>query len=643
MEYSQQEPSKIPPEEVAVQIGRLAKSAGLNKADSLQRLLRYTVEQTLQGRGAELKESAIAMDVFGRGAAFDPRIDPIVRVQAKKLRDRIEAYYAGPGIQDSVRIEYKKGSYSPEIRFAGGASPERLRRRRTGQLLVAGFALCLAAGLFWYATRRPKTPVEASLNRSVVVLPFVSLSESEADKYLSDGLTDELITLLTSVQDLKVVGRTSAFHYQGAKKDVHQIGRELNVQTVLEGSVRKDGNQIRVQARLIDVATGYNTWSASYDRTFQSILDVQEDLSRTIVAAVREKLGGTNRPRPQPSTSSEDAYYAFLRGKYFLIHPSADNFPKGIAALEASVKADPKFAAAYASLSETYALSANFAPGLFPDAYHRAEVAAGRALSLDPNCAEAHAALGYIRFTEANWKKTEYHLREAVRLNPGLTYGHQWLGSAFLLPHGRLTEALAELKLALATDPASPTIQQDMARIQWFMGDLDSAEKSFRAAIELEPRFARPYRDLGVLLGQQGRFSDAIAMSLRSVELSRRHPLHLADLGWVYGVAGRRVEAMAVIRELTERIDKKTISPGNLVKPWIGLGDSVKAADAYLQTAANDIFPNHYVYLDKRYERFRQDPRIMAHTRAIGMPCPPCPRTEEAEAVPKGPLRSRRE
>jgi len=586
--------------------------------------LRFTVETGLQGRAAELKESTFAIAVFNRPADFDPRADPIVRVQAKKLRDRLNAYYEADGANDRIRIEFQKGSYVPQIQVNPPDTAPVNPPKQEGRpwLIPSMLAVSVAlAAVAWYGFQAPPA---AGKVRSLAVLPFVNLSEQEFGRDLSDGLTHELITVLGSVPDLRVVASTSAFRYRGQVADVRQIGRELGVATILEGVVRKDKDLLRIQARLIDVANGYQLWSGSYDRSFKSILDVQGDLSRSILQEVRGKLGVSPLSASARPTNSEKAYFAFLRAKYFQIKPAAEQFPKAIAAFEEATAADPNFAAAYAGMSMSYALSVSYAPGQYPDGYARARVAAKRAIAIDPESADAHAALGYIAFADADWKGTEHHLREAVRLNPGHTYGHQWLGSAFLLYQGQLKEALAELKLALATDPSSVTIHHDTARIYWFTGDHENALKYYRAAIELEPNWARAHRDLGVILALRGDWDQAIYESKNGMELSHRNPAHLADLGWIYGAAGKTSEAMAVIQEINERVRKERISPALSVKTWLGLGDHERALAALQQTADRETWPNSFLFLDERYAKFRQDPRVREEGQRIGLPCLEC-------------------
>ena len=300
-------------ESVRLALEKILASGGFAGSARYSKFLRFAVEETLENRGGSLKEYVLAVKVFNRKETFNPHVDPIVRVEASRLRAKLKKYYEGEGRDETVGIEFPKGTYTPVFRYRfdrltnyepptivelePAEQPPVRRKQGRKVVLTVLFALLLATGLMFWPGRRGAVPAKeakpAQDSASIAVLPFVNDNPDKDTDDFSDGLTDELINALGKAKSLHVVARTSVFRYKGKTDDVRKIGRELNVATVLEGSVRKAGNRLRITMQLIDVATGYDRWSDTYDYDMQDVLKIQQDVSREIVNAFRAHKGGS--------------------------------------------------------------------------------------------------------------------------------------------------------------------------------------------------------------------------------------------------------------------------------------------------------------------------------------------------------------
>src|SRR4030095_1424816 len=336
-----------------------------------------------------LKEYRIGVEVFDRGRDFDPRVDPIVRVQATKLRSKLVEYYAGDGANDPIVISIPKGGYAAEIaRRGAGAS-------------VA-------------------TDVRAGPSR-VAVLPFVNMSADAANEYFSDGLTEELINRLTAVPQLRVVGRTSVFHFKGRNEDVREIGARLNAGTVIEGSVRQSGDQLRVTAQVIDVRTGYHLLSRTYQRENKDVFALQGELAQAVVDEVlRDSAAVATMGVRAGHRTDLDAYNLYLRGMYAMWNRFGD-LRECVTLLREALSFDAHYAPAWAGLANAYWTLAWFYLMPWHEAMPLSRDAALRTLELDPGSAHGHSSLGIVECGfEWNWDSGERHFLRAIELQPGL-------------------------------------------------------------------------------------------------------------------------------------------------------------------------------------------------------------------------------
>ena len=371
------------------QLARVLSSSGFVRNERMSRFLRFLVERHLQGRDDELKESVIAVEVFHRKPDYDPKQDSIVRTEAGRLRARLAEYYTGEGSADLVIIELPKGGYIPVFRRAQAI--DEVRPARLGERwrvwALAGVVL-FAAAVGWWAIRRERAPIP------IAVLPLESLSQDSADAYFADGLTDEIIRNLSAIEGLAVRSRTSVFTFKNKPRNVHEAGTQLEADYLLEGSVLRAGQQLRINARLIRVRDDFPVWSGQFDRMLTDVFAIQDEISRGIANQLRLNLG---RGRWRYETSVE-AYDLYLRARALSLR---DGYPPGIIRsiepLEQAIAKDPAFAPAYAALATAYARrSVAFPLDHPPTELLTMRTAAEKAIELDPLLAEAHEALAML-------------------------------------------------------------------------------------------------------------------------------------------------------------------------------------------------------------------------------------------------------
>jgi eukaryotic-like serine/threonine-protein kinase len=476
--------------------------------------------------------------------------------------------------------------------FAAALSPDRLvdpqaqvntephaRARGSKRRAIAiGLAVLLAGLVVAYGTLRLTRSSSVAPAASAAVLPFEDLSPQKDQGYFSDGLTEELITSLSQVQGLRVAARTSSFQFKGRNADVREIGRTLGVGAVLEGSVRRSGNRLRVSTQLINVRDGYQLWSESYDRDLADVFAVQEDVARSIVAALRVRLAPARDSalgvRP---TSDLQAYDLYLKGRFAWNQRTGPALREAVRYLEQAVARDPRFARAWAGLADAYLLVVPYAGGIPAEGWRKAEAAATRALALDSTSAEAYTALAYGNMIYGwNWTAAEENFRRAIHVGPNYATGHHWYGD-FLAGRGRLSESQREMTRAHQLDPLSLQIIVEWGWVSYLMRRNDEAEARIRQALALDPNYAQAHYRLGLVQIEQHRYPDAIGSLKRSIDLGVFYPLAASALAIAYGASGDREAARGVVRELQRRSSHELVPPVHFAMAYIGVGDTARA------------------------------------------------------------------
>jgi serine/threonine-protein kinase len=414
---------------------------------------------------------------------------------------------------------------------------------------------------------------------SIAVLPFTNLSADKENEYFSDGLAEDIIDALTQVPGLKVAARTSAFAFRGKEVDIGVIGAKLKVATILEGSVRKAGNRIRVTAQLVKASDGYHLWSQRYDRDMTDVFAIQDDISHAIVDNLRVRLMA-GRPLVKRHTENVEAYNLFLRGRHCIVRATPESLAKGRQYLEQAIALDPDYALAYAGMAE-YCWMCAFWGFMAPsEALPRAKSAALAALKLDDTLAEAHAVLGVARgIFDFDWVGAEQEFRRALELNPASPMVRYYYGFYFLRPRGRLDEALSQLQRVVELDPLSARYNASLGYLYYVTGQQDLAIAQQQRAIELDPSYYAPHWLLAIAYAYMGRFEEAIAAAQKACELSGRSARTLGLLALAYGRAGLRSEAQALLGELTTQRRRAYVPPIALAEAYVGLGEVDQALE----------------------------------------------------------------
>jgi serine/threonine-protein kinase len=413
----------------------------------------------------------------------------------------------------------------------------------------------------------------------------VNLSPDGADEYFSDGMAEEIMTALSKVDGLRVAARTSAFAFKRKGESIGEIGRQLGVGTVVQGSVRRAGERLRVTVQLTDVKDGYHRWAETYDRDRSDVFAVQEEIAQAIVAALRLQ------PRPEDTTivvrptADLAAYDLYLRGRHAVNQRTGGSMVRAVEHFERAIARDTGFAQAYAGLADAYVLLPGYTVLGSSEAWPKARAAAERALALDSTLAEAHTTLAYGTFMfGADWRAAAQGFRRAIALDPGYAVAHHWYGD-FLGGRGDLEGFLREMRLAHALDPLSRQISTELARALWTLGRHEEAITQLQHVLRTDSTYAEAHVTLGRVYLQQGRLVEAIGAYRKGVEFRGRDALDLAELAYACAVAGRTSEARELLVELEERSRSRFVPPSAFAIVHMGLGDDARAFD-WLERAA---------------------------------------------------------
>jgi TolB-like protein len=581
------------------QLNRVLASDGFSRNERLARFLRFVVEQHLEGKDAEIKESVIAVEVFGRGSDHDPKQNSIVRNEAARLRARLNEYYVGEGKNDGLIIELPKGGYAPVFRQPAvepatsslGPGIKSPPRRRLW-LLVATAAVALTVGtLGWWWFQHQNAPI------AIAVLPLTNLSQDPANDYLADGLTDEIIRNLSIIEGLAVRSQTSSFVFKGKPRNVREAGKLLEADYILEGSVLRAGQQLRINVQLVRVRDDFPLWSGRYDRELPDVLAIQDEISRGIVNSLRLKLG---RGRRRYETNAE-AYDLYLRARARAEDQTGlRGLESSIPFFEQTIVKDPSFAPAYAGLAVACAgLSGmdRFNADQRSELISKMRVAAEKAIELDPLSAEAHRALGLMYARDAQWGQSEKSFRRSLQLDPNSSGTRADLIIYLLLPLGQFEQAVAEARMADKADPLGRQVQEIVRRALFSAGRIG----------EGIAHCPKPCAEALVIQGK----AEAIPI-LEEQFKGRLAASGSGLLGRAYALAGRRAEA--------EKIATIQWRPIEQAEIFTALGDKNRAFEA-LERA----IPLGPVRLgrDLTYPEFaplRGDPRVKALRKKVGLP-----------------------
>jgi TolB-like protein/DNA-binding winged helix-turn-helix (wHTH) protein/Flp pilus assembly protein TadD len=552
------------------------------------------------------------------GYRFIAPVETVVEPSAKKgAGGAVEV----PAVRESGNGMTARGSGDPGF-LAGEHEQVRPRLHLFVSAVVVLSAVILifsvASTRQWFlalfqSTRNASVAVASAGKppRSIAVLPLQNLSNNAAEDYFADGMTDELTTDLAQFGSLRVISRTSAMHYKGASKTAPEIGRELGVDTLIEGTVQRVGNRVRIRVQLIDSASDRHLWARTYDHELKDVLVLQSSAARDIAEEVQGKVALPHvDARPINLRPVEpDAYEAYLKGRYFWNKRTEDGLRTSIDYFQHAISLDPKFAAAYAGLADSYSiLGSDVLPARV--ASSKAHVAANRALELDPTIAEGHAELALVEFYyDWQWTQSEQEFRRAIELNPNYATAHQWY-SYYLSAMGRFPEALEEARKAQQIDPLSLSINTTLAGRYRDLRQYDQAIDLNRRTLEMDPNFVPAHIALGATFEDQGIWAQAVSEYQKAVDLSKNSPTSLASLGSAYGHSGNRNGAHKVIASLRDASKRHYVSAFDMATIFAGIGDRDSAFHWLDKAYAERESQMAFLSVTRRLDPLRSDPRF---------------------------------
>src|SRR5438309_8083395 len=479
--------------------------------------------------------------------------------------------------------------------------------------LIIGVAVIAAGLLAFQLLRSSRSTITATADaKSIAVLPFVNMSADKNDEYLSDGMTEELINVLSKMPGLRVPGRTSCFAFKGKNEEdiFRRVGDQLHVGTVLEGSVRKAGEKLRVTAQLINVSDGYHLWSKDYDGDVKDILNFQSNVAEQVVQALQVQLGTqAARALSKKPTENAEAYRLYLLGRYHFAKFTRVGWTNAIHYFEQALQIDPGYTLAYCGLADTYGWAGGQTlPGR--EAWAKEMEFARKALALDPNLAEAHLSMGTALYSVLGPYASEKELDRAAELNPNLPLIYDQYGWTFS-EMGRFDDAIAAEKKALELDPLNTFLNTDLAFFLYWARRYEEAITQIRKTLELDPNNAFAHSILGWCLLWEGSKTEARAEFQRATTLDDL-PWYVGSLGYACAVSGDRAKAEQILRELEDLAKQRYVSPANRASVYLGLGENEKALD-WLEKAYDDQDPIFWwINGDQLYDSVRQAPRFEA-------------------------------
>ena len=567
-------PGKSSEKAVKQQLDRILGSATFQQVERLKRFITFIVTEAAAGRADELKEYVVGVQVFGKESSFDPRTDPIVRVQARRLRARLLRYYHDEGQHDEVIIDLPKGGYAPVF------------KRREGRPLP-----------------KPSLTTALASRNTIAVVPFADHSENGDLEYFCAGLTQELIYRFTRIKGLRVI----------AVDDDDKDGRQ-RAGMVLRGSVRRANGKVRVTTHLVDSPSGSYVWSESIDAPVRDTLEAHDAIATTIIERLQpDRVQRGEFAWDQRPIENLAAHNLYLQGRYHLNQRTEEGLVKAVDFFDKAITEDPQYAAAHSGLSDAYSLLAHYGVRGPADVWAKAASGAATAVLLDGNSAEARTSLAHVKSTQDwDWRAAEREFQRAVTLDPKYATAHHWYGMSCLVPMGRLDDALDQLMLAQSLDPVSSIIARDVGVLHYYRRNFSAALEQCDHTIELNPHFAPAYLTLSLVQEQSGDPEEALAALERAVSLSPLSPRMHGALGRSLALAGRRDEAARTLRQLEAMAGDRYVSPFEFASIHVALGQ-IDVGFRWLHKAREErVFELLAIRVDPRFDSLRGDSRFDA-------------------------------
>jgi TolB-like protein/DNA-binding SARP family transcriptional activator/Flp pilus assembly protein TadD len=544
------------------------------------------------------------------GAAPDPEVEELlerIRQEPPRPSGQLLSPAAGRDLGPATRIPPHASDPAARVpveRPVAGKVGSGVFRRRARAVVVVLIVVAMAALAGWLLNGRDPAPGGP---RAIAVLPFVDLGPGNGHAYLGEGIAEELIGALGGMDGMRVVGRTSAFTFGGRDVSARQIGRTLDVDAILEGSVRVADGRLRVMARLVDVETGYHLWSETYERPMEDVLRIQDEIVRSIVGTLRGQLTTAPRDGAAVPLVDPEAYNLYLQGRFLWHRRTGPDLRRAVQLMEEAVRRAPDYARAHVGLGDAYAVL-GFYDFLPPDdAFPAAKSAALRALELDPTLAGAHATLAYVAlYHEWDWPRAEAEFQRAIELAPSYSTAHQWYAN-FLTAMGRFPEAEAAMRHAQELDPLSLIANAALGWVRYYAGEYELAVAQCQRTLDLDPDFELAHLWLGQALERLGRLDEAEDAVRRAVELGDRSAISRAALARILAHQGRDAEARAILADLVAEDGSRYLPSYEIAQVHAALGDRAGALHwlerAYRERSHSMVF----LRVDPGFETLRGD------------------------------------
>jgi serine/threonine-protein kinase len=459
----------------------------------------------------------------------------------------------------------------------------------------------------------------ASAPPSIAVLPFSDMSPDGDQEFFCDGISEEIINALNQVEGLRVVARTSAFAFKGRNEDIREIGRSLDVTSVLEGSVRKSGQMLRITAQLIHVEDGFHLWSERFDRQMEDIFAIQDEIAQAIVKMLEVKLVGERRELVRRYTDNLDAYTSYLQGRYYWNKRTEDGLQKGLSFFKQAIMKDPEYALAYAGLADSFNLHGFYGVAPPREVYPRARMAAQKALQMDETMAEAHASLGFARmFYDWEWSGAEQAFQRAIELDPNCSTAHHWYAEYMVLA-GRGQDAAAQSRKALQSDPLSLIINTLLGWVPYYERRYDEAIEQHHRTLEMDSGFVPAHFFLGLCFVQKSMFEDAVAEFQRAASLFGESTLFTVVQGYARAMADDREGAARILSELSRSANGRYIQPYYTAAVHAALGDENHTFE-WLNKACDERDTwMAFLGVDPIWDGIRSDERFARLVKRVGL------------------------
>jgi TolB-like protein/Tfp pilus assembly protein PilF len=572
-------------EKVRQQLRRILASKTFRQADRLQSFLGFIVNEVMAGRSDKLKEFLIGVEVFGKESSFDPRMDPLVRVQARRLRTRLERYYREEGQNDEIAIELPKGGYEPVF-----------QKRETSGM---------------------KRTVSAALvsRNTIFVQTFDDDSPNHELAYFCSGLKQEIVHALAKLETFRVAASDRV-------QDVSESRGQLNVALIITGSVRKSRDTVRITTNLVDSVSNCYLWSESVDRELGNIFSLQEEVALRIQQKLQAEItgGGSGRSAKRPAENLA-AHNLYLQGRYHLNQRTEQGLRKAVEFFDRAIAEDPQYAPSYSGLADANGLLAHYGVLAPAEICTKAASNAAWAVLLDEESAEAHTSLAHVKSTQDwDWAGAEREFLRAINLNPRYASAHHWYAMSCLVPLARLDEAMEELLRAQALDPVSSIISREIAVTHYYKREFDLALEQCDHTIEQNPHFSAAYWTLGLVQDERKEFDEAIAAFQRAIQLSPPSPRILGSLGRTFARAGKPRQAHRILDELGELAKKRYVSPFELATIYFALNQLDNGFQWLTKAYQDRCFELLAIKVDPKFDSVADDPRFTALFSQLGLP-----------------------